>query len=127
MTCSSVSPFFTRSGDAVADDRDHVAILDDVGFVADPAVTGNHVGAALLIPRRHGDLEDPVERGDRAVDGAAVRDVDHRIEVGIEDVAGGDDVRAAEVHERVAVGVRGRHVMEHDASPFRKKSRVGVK
>src|SRR5688572_28971489 len=35
-------------GDAVAHDDDHVPELDDVGLVADSAVTGDHVGAAFL-------------------------------------------------------------------------------
>src|ERR671931_1168853 len=35
--------------DAVPDDRDHVAILEDVGFVAQASMPGDDVGAALLL------------------------------------------------------------------------------
>ena len=47
----------TMRTQAVADDGDHIAIVGDVGFVAQPAVPGNDDGAALLVLAGHGDIE----------------------------------------------------------------------
>ena len=38
-----------HGADAVADDRHHVAVVDDVGLVDDAAVPGHDVGTPLLI------------------------------------------------------------------------------
>jgi hypothetical protein len=57
---------------------------------------------------RHGDRDDVVERLDVTVDRSTVRLVDERIHRGGEQIARGDHVGVSEVHQDVAVGVRGR-------------------
>ena len=66
FTCSHVSPSPIRILHAVANDGDHVAILDDVSFVREASVPRDDVGAALLKARRHRDLEDVIQRGDQS-------------------------------------------------------------
>ena len=64
---------------AVANDRHHVAVVGDVGRVAEPAVSGNDQRAAFEAELGKRDIDDVVERVDLAVDAAAARDVDDRI------------------------------------------------
>ena len=99
-------------GDAVAHDDDHVAELDDVGFVADAAVTRDHVRAAFLRLGRHRQVQDLIQARDQSLHAAAARAIDERIAARREQVARADDVGLAEQHDRVAVRVRVRRVIE---------------
>ena len=78
-------------------------------LIRDVAVAGNHDRSALALVLVHRSIENVVQRLDLALNGAAVRDVDHRILRRREHVAGDDDVGAAEVHDAVAVGDRVGH------------------
>ena len=100
-------------GDAIANDGDHVAILNHVGFVADAAVTGNDQRAAFLQGRRHGEIDNAIQRVDNALNAAAAIEIDDRVAGGDENVAGADDVGAAKEDQAVAIGVR-RGLMEQD-------------
>ena len=82
--------------------------VEDVGLVADAAVTRDHVRAALLQVRRHGDVEHLVQAVEIAVDAAAGGEIDGGILRRHEQVAGDEHVGAAEVDEDVAVTVRRR-------------------
>src|SRR5690606_13953696 len=79
---------------SLADDRDHVAIVHDVGLVAEPAVSRDDDRTALLVLARYRDIENQVETLDDAVDAAAALGVEPRVAIGIEDVAGADNVGA---------------------------------
>src|SRR5207237_5055416 len=73
------------------------------------AVGGYNPRAARLQHGRHrrnGEIEQTIERLELALDAAALRWIDDGEAAQIDDVAGGDDVRAAEVHDDVAVGNR---------------------
>ncbi len=63
---------------------------------------------------RHGQIQEAIQAGDRAVDAAAIGEVDHRVAVGPEEIAGGDDVGAAEHDHRAGVVRRRVVVIEHD-------------
>ena len=95
---------------AVADDRDHVPILEQVGFVGQAAMARDDVGAAFLHRLRDRDVEHVVQRRDDPGDVAAARGIDERVRRRDEQVAGDDHVRLAEVHDAVAVGVSRRLV-----------------
>ena len=71
---------------------------------------GHDHRAALLVVGGHRQLDDPVQRGNHAVDAAALRPVEHRIADGREHVAGHDHVGPPEEDDAVAVGVRVRLV-----------------
>src|SRR6185503_8725701 len=71
-------PLLDRVEEAVPDDRAHVAVLDHVGFVGQPSVPGNHVGAGLLLLRRHRDVDDAVQGVDHPLKAAALRDLHDR-------------------------------------------------
>src|SRR5438552_17339158 len=43
-------------GHTVADDRHHVAVLDDVELVADAPMGGDDKGPAFFVMRRHGEI-----------------------------------------------------------------------
>ena len=66
--------------------------------------------AALHAELRDDDVEDAIQAVDDAVDRAAALDVDHRIRGHQKQIAGGNHVRAAEVHEAVAISVSVRNV-----------------
>src|SRR4029434_4647442 len=80
---------------AVANDRHHVAVLDDVRFVGDATVPWDHHGAAFLLVAWRCDLDDAIQAGDDAGDGAAARGVDNGIGGVDVDVAGRDYLRLA--------------------------------
>src|ERR1019366_7378903 len=92
---------------AVADDRDHVAELDDVRFVAEPAMTRNHQRAAFLLRGRDRDLENATQRVEKTLNTAAALQVDHGIARSYEKIARADYVRAAEKDYAVAVAMGG--------------------
>src|SRR5262249_29843878 len=48
------------------------------------------------------------QRGDLTLNAASPRDVDHGETCGVKNIAGNDDIRAAEEHDRIAVRVCGR-------------------
>src|SRR5204863_283456 len=73
---------------AVTDDDDHVVVLEHVRFVADAAVAGNDVRAALFEMLRHRQVENPVQPVDVPSGRPAIRDVDDGIGVRPEDIAG---------------------------------------
>src|SRR5262249_11096179 len=58
---------FDRVLNTIPDDRHHVPVLEDIMFVANPAVPGNHHGAAFLQVFGHGDFEHFVQTLDDAV------------------------------------------------------------
>src|SRR5665213_3076876 len=68
-----------HGANAVANDDHHVAVFYNVGFVTQPAVTGDDVGAAFLSLSWNGEIQDVVERVDFAGDAAAPFDVNERI------------------------------------------------
>ena len=61
----------------------------------------------------HRDVENPVERIDDALNAAAAGEVDDGILRHVEEITGNHHIRAAEVDDAVAVGVRG-FGMRHD-------------
>ena len=64
-------PFVHEARDPVADDHDHVAILEEIRLVADAAVPRDDVRAAFLQELRHRDVEHLVQSRDETVDAAA--------------------------------------------------------
>src|SRR3970282_2727132 len=103
---------FHAVADAIAHDDDHVAILDDVGFVAETPAAGNDARAAVLKPLRHGEIEHVIEGANEPLHVAAALDVDDRIPPRREQVADGDRVGLPKQHYAVAVRMRVRLV--HD-------------
>src|SRR6185503_12273106 len=99
----------------IADDRQHVAVVADVGRVGKPAVPGDDHRAAFRAELRDREPQDRIQARQHAVDAAAGLDVDDRERVHVDEVARRDDVGAAEEHEAVAVGRRVRHVDDLDA------------
>src|SRR5450631_2857330 len=75
---------------------------------------GDDQGAALLVCRGNRQIEDLIETLNNARDVAALREIDHRIGRGHEEIAGADDVRAPEKYQAVTVGVRVRGVERLD-------------
>src|SRR5581483_206260 len=67
---------FNRGLHAVANDRDHVAVLDYVKLIADAAVPGNDVRSALFLVLGNGNVDDAVESVNFALNAAAVIDID---------------------------------------------------
>ena len=61
---------------AVANDNDHVSILQDIELIADPAMAGNDISPAFLFVLGHCDLENAVKSINRPLHGAALFDVD---------------------------------------------------
>ena len=118
--------FLHGVGDAVADDGDHVAVIADCGAVANAAVAGDDVCAAFFVGAGNHEVEQAIERVDFAVDRTAFREIDHGVAIGSEDVAGADDVGAAEEDQAVAVGVRGVRVLEDDGFVVEERPFVGV-
>ena len=103
---------------AVADDRHHVSIFDDVELIAQVAVPGHDVG--------------PPSFDNNGTDGIASSTSRFRASISpwmpppratsidrkpghIEDVAGGDHIGSAEVHNRVTVGVSRLQMQDLDA------------
>src|SRR4030095_5774156 len=87
--------------DAIADDRDHVAVFDYVELVTDASVPGDDERAPLFVMRRNREVQYLVQTVDDALDAAALLHIDDRIAVGPHDVAGGDDVGLAGEHDAV--------------------------
>src|SRR5687767_10724473 len=72
--------------ESVADDRDHVPVLDNVRFVGESTVSRNHVGATFLLLRRHCQLDDAIQRVDDALNTATLRglyDWERRVDVNV--------------------------------------------
>ena len=86
--------------DALLDDRHHVAVLEHVGFIADPPLSRNDERAPFLLVLRHREVEQPVQSVDDPVDTAAAGLIDDRIAAHVEQVASHDHVRSAEEHDR---------------------------
>src|SRR5665213_345375 len=100
---------------AIANDRHHVAVVDDVELIAETAMPRDDVGAAVLRDerdRRNREIHEPVERVDFALHAAAARDVDDRKPRRVEHVARCHDIGSAEEDDAVTVGVR-RRLMQH--------------
>src|SRR5262249_47012187 len=81
-----------------------------VELVANPAVTGDNVGAAFFVVLGDNQIEDAIERRDLAVDAASALEIDQRVRGGIEDIARRDDVRMAEKYYAGAACMRCRLV-----------------
>src|SRR5438552_2636472 len=97
---------------AVSNDRDHVTILDDIGFITQAAVTRNHHRPSFLLLCRNREVEDEIQRVNHAVNAATALQVDDRIACCHENVAAADDNRAAKEHDAVPIGVRGVRVKQ---------------
>ncbi len=85
-------PFWHHVADPIADDHDHVPVLDDVGLVTESAMTWDHVRSRFLCVAGNGQLQDVVERVNFTLNAPAVLDVDERIRARREDVARAHDV-----------------------------------
>src|SRR5215471_8013113 len=105
---------FDRILNAIADDRYHIPVLENVMFVAKPAVPGDHHGAAFLQVFGHSDFEHFVKTLDDAVDGPAMRHVDIGKASLVEDLSRGHDVGLSEPDHRIAGSIRGRNVHHDD-------------
>src|SRR5881628_524957 len=92
-------------GNPVSDNRDHLAVLDYIGLIADPSLTGNDVRAAFLLVLRNTQFDDLIESRQNTLQTAAVLPVDDGVGNRREQVAGGDDVGPAEEYQAVAIGV----------------------
>src|SRR5579863_2109053 len=92
----------------VAHDGNHVAVFHDVELVADAPVARDDVGAAFFFMLGNRYIDDVVESVDFALNAAAALHVDKRIAFRIEDIAGCNNVGAAEDHQAVAIGMRRR-------------------
>src|SRR3984957_11650224 len=91
---------------AVAYNRDHIAVLHCVELVADAAVARNNIRSAFLFVLGDRDIDDVVQSIDLALNTAAAFHVDERIAIGIEDVAGGYHVGAPKDNQAIAIGMR---------------------
>ena len=96
----------------------HVAARRHVCRIREPAPARNHPGAALRAVLGDGQVEDPVQPVEHALDAAAFVDLDHRVADRRIQVAGADDFRMPEEHDAVAVGRGGRRVYTMTASPL---------
>src|SRR5690606_30514196 len=83
-------------------------------FVVEPPVARHDDRAALSASLRDRDVEDPIERRNHPFDRAAVIRYEAREARRRNHAAGADDVRSAEEHDRIAVGVRAWHVNDLD-------------
>src|SRR5213593_1231625 len=92
-------------GNSVSDNRDHLAVLDHVGLIADPPLTGNDIRAAFLFVLRDTQFDDLIESRQNTLQTAAVLPVDDGICHCREQVARGNDVGPAEEYQAVAIGV----------------------
>ncbi len=66
--------------DDVAHENHHVAIVHDLHLLGEAAVSGNDVGADVLVDerrRRNRQVDQPVQRVDLALDAPAVGQIDH--------------------------------------------------
>src|SRR5438552_13897449 len=91
----------------IANDHDHVAVLQDICFIADASVTGNDICASLLQIFRDGDIEHLVQAGDETVNAATSFRVDDGIRRRYEKVPGNQNVGAPEVDENITIGMSG--------------------
>src|SRR5260370_899313 len=98
--------------DAIAQNRDHIAVFHYIGFVAQPAMAGNYHGSAFLLRGGNGQIENPVQRVDHALETPPALQIDSRIGDRIEHVAGAHHVGAAEEDDAVAVTM-GRRLVQH--------------
>src|SRR6058998_4050464 len=98
---------------AIANDRHHIAVISDIGGVAEPAMSGNDHGSAFCSELGNGQIQNPVEPVDDALNVSTSLDVNDRIAIGSENVAGRDHVVAPEVNETIAVRV-GRWLMQNE-------------
>src|SRR6266571_5811274 len=63
-------------GNPLSDNRDHLAVLDYIGLIADPSLTGNDVRAAFLLVLRNTQFDDLIESRQNTLQTAAVLPVD---------------------------------------------------
>jgi hypothetical protein len=70
----------------VANNDDHVAVFHHVGFVTDPPVARNHLGAAILRFSRNRQIQDVIQRGDLTFDAATALQLDEWITIGSENI-----------------------------------------
>src|SRR5262249_45584827 len=89
----------------ITNDDDHVPELEDIGFVADTAVTRNYICAAFLQILRHGNVEHLVQACNETVHTTAGFRVNNRISRRQENVAGHQNIRSSEVNENVSISV----------------------
>ena len=96
-----VLPASSIGREPVVEGDEHGAKGREIGRGADRAMARDDLG---LGPR---ELEDVIGGGDHATDPAATRGVDIGVKAVGEKVAGVDHVVRGEVHDQIAVGVRG--------------------
>ena len=102
-------PFFNHILNAVANNDHHFLIVDDVGLVAQPSMTRNHVCAAFLLVSRNRNLvNEAIQRVDDSLDAAAFFQVDDGIAHRRENVARAYDIGAAKKYEAVSIRMRRR-------------------
>src|SRR5688572_16571852 len=87
----------------VANDRHEVPVVVDIGLVAEPAMSGNDSGAALLIELGNREIEYPVQSIKHSLDTPAPLRVDNGIAVRDEYVSAADHVGATEEDDQVAI------------------------
>src|SRR5215469_3359031 len=68
----------------IANDGQHRLVLDDIGLIAEAAVTRNDVSSTFLFIRGNGQLNNMIQAGDNPLDIAAPLQVDDRISVDVE-------------------------------------------
>ena len=78
-------------------------------------MAGDHHGAAFLAVNRDDHVDDLLQRIDGALNAAARGEIDDGVIGGGEDVAGADDIVAAEEHDAIAVGMGGGLMQDVDA------------
>ncbi len=77
-------PFAHHILNAIANDGDHVAILQHVGFVAKSSVPGDDISAAFLMRTGNREVQKVIQSGDDSVDSAAVLVVDYGMRFPVE-------------------------------------------
>ena len=66
---------------SVANDGDHVAVLDHIRFIPDSAVPGNHTRSAHLVQLGNGHVNNGIQSINDALNAPAVRQVDFQLVV----------------------------------------------
>src|SRR5579863_7697651 len=90
----------------IANDSQHVAVVSNIGSVAQSAVAWDYIRSSLLIARRDHHAKNLVQRVKFTLDAAAMSQVDDRITDGRKNIARADDIGPAKENHAVAVSVR---------------------
>src|SRR6266404_6945936 len=99
--------FLNHILNAVANNDHHFLVVDDVGLIAQPSMTRNHVRAAFLLLGGNRDLVDKaIQRVDDSLDAATLFQVDGGIARRRENIARAYDIGAAKKNEAVSIRMR---------------------